>query len=420
MVVRTIEMLLEYVCIILCIYRKMKIDIRINLWIIMIFVFEGIGIWFFNMQKIPFAYKVLVFFFLLCYVKFYLKKSWKDTIIIFGTMVIAILFLQLIGFYILKIFNIDINIFRYSGILVNSICCLIISLFNERTINFLLRKFNIIRQEVVVILFILIFFRILYLCSKETTVDLEVGIQFLIETLAVCIACSLWVNAENEKILKKKEVQMYEMYNKAFEETIMTIRIRQHEFENHINAMKSLNYTIKDQKRLVLFQEEYCKQVLEGTAVNKLLKLKLNPVVIGFLYSKISNAEEKGVTVVLQIQTVNTVDKIEIYEFIEIVGILFDNALEALQDYDYKIIRLSLINEENSGFMLEVANISRLYRNEEMEMFWLDGYSSKGKNRGVGLARVKEIVTKNRGEIIVQNVMAEGENYISFKILFRK
>lgn len=418
MIVRTIEILLEYISIILCLYKIAKIKFRLNYWLIIMFLIEVFLFGLNGMRKIPVEYEFCIVILQFLYTKLYLKKSWKNALTIYGTMLITVMILQLLCFYILKILSINIRNIEYSGILVNIIICVVIWLWKDKYIKFLVGKLNIFKQEVITMIFLFILLRIIYLCGHNETVNFEVAIQFFIETIGVGIASALWLSAENEKELKKKEIQMYEMYTKAFEETVMTIRIRQHEFENHINAMKSLNYTIKNSEELALLQEEYCEKVLEGGKINKLLKLNMNPVVIGFLYSKFTNAEEKGISVEFQIHPINIAEKMEIYEFIEMVGILFDNAVEALSHSEKRMIIFKLIQEKDSVFLLEIANASRIYRNEEFEMFCVNGYSSKGENRGIGLTRVKEIAQRNKAEILIQNANYNSENFISFKVLF--
>lgn len=420
MVVRTIEILLEYISIILCLYKIAKVKIRFNFWLIILFLIEAFLFGLNGMRKVPVQYELIIVLLQFLYTKFYFKNTWKKSITIYGTMLIITMLLQLLCFYICKILLIDIKEIEYSGIWVNIVVCIVIGIWKDKYIRILVNKLNIVKEEVITMIFLLILLRIIYLCGHNETVDFEVAIQFLIETLGVGIASALWLSAENEKEHKKKEIQMYEMYNKAFEETVMTIRIRQHEFENHINAMKSLNYTIKNSEELVVLQEEYCETVLKGNRINKLLSLNINPVVIGFLYSKFTNAEEKGISVEFEIQSINISDSIEIYEFIEIIGILFDNAVEALNDYEDKIIRFKLLLEKENAFSLEIANVSKIYLNEELEMFCMNGYSSKGINRGIGLSRVKEIVINNDAEILIQNSNHKSNNYLSFKIYFNK
>lgn len=74
---------------------------------------------------------------------------------------------------------------------------------------------------------------------------------------------------------------------------------------------------------------------------------------------------------------------------------------------------------EDTKLLLEVANISRVYTNEEIEEFFVTGKSSKGDNRGVGLSRMKSLIQKYKADLHATNQQYYGENYLSFRIIFR-
>lgn len=177
--------------------------------------------------------------------------------------------------------------------------------------------------------------------------------------------------------------------------------------------------TIEDQEELLRAQEQYCDQVLKDSQVGDLLKLKIEPVLVGFLYAKITAAQEAGIHVEYEVNLLDIKEKIEIYEMIELIGILFDNAVEALQDNGNRKMILKLV-DTNKGFAVEVANASRMYLNNEIEKFCTYGYSTKGKERGVGLARVKEVVRKANATLTIQNQSYKNQNFLCFRINFEK
>lgn len=103
---------------------------------------------------------------------------------------------------------------------------------------------------------------------------------------------------------------------------------------------------------------------------------------------------------------------------------MFDNAVEALINGDREshspnqvILRLSSL--EDTKLLLEVANLSRMYPNAQIEEFFVTGKSTKGNNRGVGLSRVKLLTQKYKAELHATNQQYYGDNYLSFRIIFR-
>lgn len=415
MVIRTMEMLFEYMSLVLCIHKIAGKKVQINLWVILPFLMEWILAVLSSIFKISLGYKFIVVAGILLYIKVKVVGTWKKAVNVCGTMLIIILSLQVMQYYLFKFLTLESVFGEYEGIIVNINICLLLFLWKEKYGNIVISKINKIKG---IVISLLILIRILYIVSRNAYADVENVVQFLFETIGLSIVCILWISAEKEKNHKAREVQMYELYNKAFEEAIMTIRTRQHEFENHINAICCLQYTIADHDELLLAQERYCEKVLQENKLNRLLKLNMEPVLTGFLYSKITSAEEKGIVTKYEIQSTNIKEKIAIYEFIELVGILFDNAVEALNEKNGKIIIIKMLIEDENSFSVEIANSSPVYSNNEIEKFCSYGYSTKGEKRGIGLSRVKEIAKKYNAIFQIQNCIYDGGNYLSFKLSF--
>ena len=105
------------------------------------------------------------------------------------------------------------------------------------------------------VMYFLVLLKALYLCDVRGTINVNDSIQLWFEILVLSVLFIFLLNEENKTRQKTKELQMYQLYNQAFEETISTIRIRQHEFENHINAIKCMRYSIKNKEKLLSAQE---------------------------------------------------------------------------------------------------------------------------------------------------------------------
>ena len=415
MIVRTIEMLLEYASIILCIYKAAGERIKFNCWLPSIFIIEWFMIIFLDNKTIAGLGKIIVYIVLVFYIKYKVTQNWEKAIKVYGSVIVTIVILQII-LYLLLTFLIP-NI-QYSGIYINLFSCIIILFGKEKIDKMISTKLRNIKGLLFIILiYSLSFFRIFWIFCQNGYVNEEESIRFSLETVVLSILLILWFSAENSNKHKMKEIKMYEMYTQAFEETITTIRVRQHEFENHINAIKCMRYTIENQEELLIAQEKYCEDVLKESKIGNLLKLRMEPALIGFLYAKITTAEEVGIHIEYEVNPIDIRGRIQVYEIIELIGVLFDNAIEALQEKKNKKLILKLVNTDR-GFMIEIANISRVYMNNEIENFWTYGYSTKGENRGIGLVRAKEIVKKTNAILSIQNQIYEDENYLCFNIRF--
>lgn len=416
MVIRIMEMLFEYMSFVLCIHKIAKRKIDLNIWLVLPFFMEVLYVLTTNMAIMPMQYRFIVFGGIFIYTKIKIVDTWKNAVKVCGMMLVIMMSLQGVQYFLLNSISKEIVEIKYEGIIVNINICILAFLWKEKYKNIVIEKLSKTKS---VIIGGVILARVLYLLSQDAHTEIDVAIRFLIEIIVLSIICILWISVEKENNHRLRELRMYEMYNQAFEEAIMMIRARQHEFENHISAIKCMQYMITNHKELVLAQEQYCEKVLKENKLNKLLKLNVEPVLIGFLYSKLTAAEEKGISTKYEIQSVDIKEKIAIYEFIEVIGILFDNAVEALEKSDRGEIILKLQVENENSFSLEIANMSRFYSNSEIEKFFTYGYSTKGEKRGIGLSRVKEIAKKYNSIYQVQNCTYNEDNYLSFKLIFK-
>lgn len=248
----------------------------------------------------------------------------------------------------------------------------------------------------------------------------------LLETLSVlgCMAIILlilvlyqWQKSRSETERKIRQAKMSSLYYEAYDELLTLVRERQHDMNNHINAILGMIYTIDNYEELVHSQHEYLCEVMEKSREVRLLLAIENPLVVGFIYRKIQQAEQYGIRVEYQIVVKEKEIEVPGYELIEILGILFDNAMEALINSmeGEKLIRLEM-GHENIRLRISVANVSRVFAADEIERFFQDDFTSKGKGHGIGLKKLKKIVLGLKGEIQVANNREGNVNFLEFTL----
>ena len=110
--------------------------------------------------------------------------------------------------------------------------------------------------------------------------------------------------------------------------------------------------------------------------------------------SKINQAHYKGLDLALEI--VSPIDKpnMPLVDFIRILSILMDNAIEAAQGTKDRLLQFSYFKDGNKTVLI-VANSSD-DRSEKinLDQLYEPGSSSKGENRGTGLANVKQLISQ--------------------------
>lgn len=243
---------------------------------------------------------------------------------------------------------------------------------------------------------------------------------FLASCALVCISTISVQTAKHELEKKKLEFELQEIYGNTYKELIAEVRKNQHDFANQLGAIYSMHMTANSLEELVAKQREYGDVLLEKNQYEKILTGCNNSILAGYLYYKCVSYEHSNVQVDYQIHVNDAYCCLPLHEIIEILGILLTNAYE---NYNTKNIekRIGLIVQESDcNLLLEVSNMAKEMSAKEIEKIFCEGYSSKGKNRGLGLARVKELASKAKADLIVENQVKENGNWLNFRVVIPK
>lgn len=288
-----------------------------------------------------------------------------------------------------------------------------------------LHKLSVYLQDKERILVIFLFFCLALILYSFTNYKVINGFnfyQYVILFFSVFLFCLVAGQLGKYKIKSKEietELKMHILFADSFRNLIDDIRLRQHEFDNHINAIYSLHYTCDSYEKLVRAQNEYSQAVLKENRYNKLLKAD-NPLFIGFLYGYFVKIEKLEIDITYQIEIENFDVGIPVYKLIEILGNLLKNAVEAMKEkVGDKALHVTVI-EVGGRFDIEVRNRSEYINYEEIESFFRKGFSKKEKNRGLGLYNVKNICREYSLIILCENKLIDKSNWLSFTVTNKK
>lgn len=248
------------------------------------------------------------------------------------------------------------------------------------------------------------------------------GMQYVILFVIIIFICSLAAQLSKYKIKSKEmetELRMHKLYAASFQNLIESIRSRQHEFDNHINAIYNQHYMYKTYEELVNAQKDYCLAVTTENRFNKLLTSG-NSIIIGFLYGKFVEIDRLGIKVSYKVSVDELDVGVPVYKLVEVVGNLINNAVEALELQEVKKGLFVSMIEINDEFEIEVRNESELISYNEIDDFFSKGYSRKGEKRGLGLYNVKNICNAYKLHLFCQNKTIDGENWLCFTINNKK
>lgn len=249
---------------------------------------------------------------------------------------------------------------------------------------------------------------------QNITLFLSISIIFIFINL-VTIRSGLILNQQ------KGQIHIYENYLPIVDELIKELRAKQHEFDNHIQAISMLGDTCLTHDELVNELKKYSNYIISDNEIAMLLKLK-NKILAGFIYSKYKQAQEKGILLEVIIHDYMANTNVEDYKLVEIMGTLIDNAIEAVEEQKFKNEKIILnINSYNNKMELEVKNKSPYINTKIISKIFNKGFStkeSKDSKRGYGLYNLKNIVDINNGKVSVFNEEDNNDNnWIVFNVL---
>ena len=117
---------------------------------------------------------------------------------------------------------------------------------------------------------------------------------------------------------------------------------------------------------------------------------------------KKAEMDKKGIKFMLNIelQHINIPEE----DFVICIGNLLDNAIEAIENSKFKKFQLAIL--KNKGEVVIIIKNSFEGERLSIQRIYQKGFSTKGSNRGLGLANVKEIIDKNPNinlETLIEN-----------------
>lgn len=184
------------------------------------------------------------------------------------------------------------------------------------------------------------------------------------------------------------EIEQQKFYNESLNSTIFNLRRFKHDWNNNLTVINSM-LRMNKMNELKQYLSELMNQNLDENNT-EIYNIK-NAGLFGIISAKLNQARDMGVHVDLSVVgEIESIPGIKISELCEIVGIFFDNAIEEAAKCE-KIINVNLYNSDN---FIELSISNHCISIPDLKKIYEVGYSSKGENRGMGLAIAQKIVTK--------------------------
>ena len=241
--------------------------------------------------------------------------------------------------------------------------------------------------------------------SSEGGLGLKEELYFIVASL-VALYAIYKLSYYNSQIKLEKE------YFKNYSELVETLRCRQHKFANQMDAIYALCYSEKNYVEIIELQKQHLEEMRKYLLPNKLLVLE-NPIIIAHIYQKICKAKEANIQLNYDITcSLNGIKIPDIY-LVEIIGNLLDNAMEEVKIRDKNEQIYLKITKESGKWYIRVSNEHEKISRQQYMKFFKNEYSSKGKDHGVGLGYIKQVVQKYHGILEIGNIEIDQKNCFS-------
>ena len=263
-----------------------------------------------------------------------------------------------------------------------------------------------------IFLFIIIFLRLIIYWHNGVNVNFtDLGISIVIINLCFILM--------EEKFKVKSYIDHYQKlveYSQTTEELLTKYKSSMHEIKNQLIIIQGLakdNQELYDYVNFILNEKNKCdyhwlsfiKNIpisgLKGLINYKILKMqeqKLNFEV--YVSDDVQNYQNLNF---------NITQKNDLYT---LLGIFLDNAIEASLESQEKMISLQIYLENNKLIFL----IANTFKNVNLERIYEKGYSSKDKNRGIGLYLANSIINKSSK---FENITKIEQNFFTQKLLVK-
>lgn len=192
-----------------------------------------------------------------------------------------------------------------------------------------------------------------------------------------------------------KKLQTAEEYNKTLKILHDNVRGFKHDFDNIVTTIGGYVKTndMDGLRKYYLQLEGDCQKVSNLYILNP--EIINNPGIYNLLTTKYREADSKNIKVNMSLLLDLNDLKMKIYEFARILGILLDNAIEASEECDNKII--NIVFRDDFRKHRQLISIENTYKNKNVDTVKIfgKGVSEKENHTGLGLWEVNKILKSN-------------------------
>lgn len=260
----------------------------------------------------------------------------------------------------------------------------------------------LVQSLVLIFIFQSLFFGAVTGYKIESIVKIVPYLSYLViilTSITVVIAGKLFKTA-----IKNRELEIQETNNRYIRELTEVLRGQRHDFNNHLHIIYSLI-----QKGKYSYVLKYLEDLIgEVKETNDLVSVDSH-VIAALITSKLHMAKRRGVQLIYDIKGDIEGGRVKIVHLSRILANLLDNAIEAAQEAETacKDVKLQLYGDTR-GIYINITNPGSINPPVSERLYQPGVSTKKGKNRGMGLYIVKNIVDIYNGRVQITSSEEKG------------
>ena len=227
-----------------------------------------------------------------------------------------------------------------------------------------------------------------------------VAMYSLLMILTVMMLQGLLKN-EVDLASKKDEMETLKEYTGTIENLLDEMQKSRHDYKNMILSIQDF----VTEKRFDELERYFETEILKSENIEKVSKniylstkrIKMLPLK-SLVNAKLNEALSSGINVEITIFNEIDITAVPVLDLCRIMGNLLDNAIDAAKESDEKVISLIMLK---SGDLYSITLCNSFKGEIDMAKIWKRGYSTKGKNRGLGLNIVKKMIDNYNSDILL-------------------
>lgn len=380
----------------------------------LIFV-ASIIIFFMNLY-VDFKYRTfLVMFIMFLFYKVLYNESIANTffktIIIYLFLIIGDFLVSLLTMFIPNIKSIGIDYISF----VKDACTILDSIFmflifkNQKFTHLITKLINYLFSKLKYFVFVLLFFAFssFWIIAYKNAFDLNITtflMTFCLIVFFILLCIAMIYQYFKNKTAEKEQKQLLELMEE-YENLLETGRENRHEMLNNLIVLKTEKNKASEKYEELL--DDIIRQYQSKKSTNYSSLYKLPSGIKGIVYYKMANIKENEITFtsVISEEMYKLFDEMDTklyYKVCKITGILIDNAIEASTMSDDKLLLVDIYKEKG---LINIYIENTFEGTVDINLINKKGFSTKGKNRGLGLHIVSTILRENDNLSLEQRVV---------------